>query len=180
MREGAASLHCGVHTHRTAEKPKHGKEQVQMPPQDSNQLGEPTTSAIFTKQYELPGTAKETKHINGRFWMQQINSMASTGASATAERRAGSCAVHTASHPTQWCAATILLLGHALWTVLIHPAADKTPPEAAEAAGLCPCQESVALMVLHPLLIPGVTLESSSLPQDECVDSHTTDSRFHD
>lgn len=58
--------------------------------------------------------------------MQQTSSMASRGANPL-QRGAASCTVHTASHPTQWCA---------LWTLLSQPASDKTPPEAAEAAGL--------------------------------------------
>lgn len=128
------------------------------------------------KQYELPGTAKETKHLNGRFWMQQTSSMASRGANPL-QRGAASCTVHTASHPTQWCA---------LWTLLSQPASDKlllrqqrllvcSPP---------PCtriQESVALMVPHTLLKPRVTLESSSLPpSSQMCRSTPTASHFHD
>lgn len=67
MREGAASLHCRIHTHHTAEKPKHpsvGRNRCKCPLRTVISSENPLLQPFSQKQYELPGTAKETKHIN--------------------------------------------------------------------------------------------------------------------
>jgi hypothetical protein len=172
MREGAASLHCGGRTHHTALKPKHpsvGRSR-QMPLRT-----EPETSAISTKAVWAARDSKgDQAHRCSRpaAWPleepvplqrdEQACMQCIQQAIPLSGMQLPSC-YWAAAQCGPFSANLLLTKLRRQQRLLVH----------------APCPGVCSTHGPPRLADTGVTLESFSLPQDECVDPHTIDSHFH-